>query len=178
MKLLIVLSAGVVLVLSACDTMHSPISNGGYDPLMVPGGGVKASGAESGFRAGDHVRAMMDSTTFFKQLPKGDADADKILTRETPMKVIRVADNYLQVELDSTGEVGYVPSIMVENPNAQAVDNTRSPGEYQVYPPLPSRDPVGVPPDGAIPMVIEPDAPVRPAPGDNADPVPPIEPIR
>jgi hypothetical protein len=176
MKPLTALFAGAVLGLTACDTMHSPMSSTEYDPLLPPGGGIKMSDSQPGLRAGDHVRALMDSTTFFKQLPKGDADADKILARDTQMKIIRVADNYLQVELDNTGEVGYVPTIMVENTNAQPVDIPRSPGEYQVYPPLPARDPAAVPPEGAIPTVIDPDAPARSAPGTNAGPVPPIEP--
>jgi len=88
------------------------------------------------------------------------------------------------VELDTTGEVGFVPSVMVENPNARPVPPTLPPGAIQVYPPLPgagaavplpSVDPAGAPPEGAIPTIIDPDAPASPPPA-AAEPRPPVEP--
>jgi hypothetical protein len=185
MKPLRYLSAAALLGLAACDTMNAPLSSSDFDPLLSPGGGVKLAVSQPAFRPADHVRAAMDNTAFFKQLPKGDADADKTLIRDTQMKVIRVAGSYLQVELDATGEVGYVPSVMIENPSAQPVSRPGSPGEMQVYPPLPgdgnaaplpSVDPLGQPPDGAIPTVIDPEAPAPPATGPGAEPVPPIDP--
>ena len=42
------------------------------------------------FAAGQFVRAVMDNTAFFKERPKGDADADKLLARGTSMKVISI----------------------------------------------------------------------------------------
>ncbi len=165
--------------------MNSPISSSDFNPLLPPGGGVPLAGDQPGFRAGDHVRAMMDNTAFFKRLPKGDADADKTLVRDTKMKIIRVAGSYLQVELDNTGEVGYVPAIMVEEPTTKAAALPGSPNEYQVYPPLPGSgggtalppvDPAGQPPEGAIPTVIDPEAPAAPTAAAEADPVAPIEP--
>jgi hypothetical protein len=169
--------------------MNSPISSGDFDPLLPPGGGIKTTAGQAGFKAGDHVRASMDGTAFFKRLPKGDADADKTLIRNTNMKVIRVSGSYLQVELDNTGEVGYVPAVMVENPNAQPPALPLSPDAIPVYPPLPgpgngtplpSVDPTGVPPEGAIPTVIDPEAPSALPPSSvpptAVDPVPPINP--
>ena len=150
--------------------MNSPISSGDFDPLLPPGSGLKTMASQPGFKAGDHVRATMDGTAFFKQLPKGDADADKTLIRNTNMKVNRVAGSYLQVELDNTGEVGYVPAVMVENPNAQPVSLPPLPDSIPVYPPLPSAGPGAVPPEGAIPTVIDPETPA------TVDPVPPINP--
>jgi hypothetical protein len=134
----------------------------------------------------------MDNTAFFKTRPKGEADADKLLTRGTSMKVISTSDSYLKVELDS-GEVGFVPSVMLEDPNVAAQVPITAPGEYQVYPPLPGSgigqplpvvDPAGMPPEGAIPTVIDPDAPAATAPvapvtpltDQFAAPVPPVEP--
>ena len=184
MKPLPLLSAAAALGLAACDTMNAPISSSDFNPLLPPGGGVKVADKPAGFKPGEHVRAAMDGTAFFKKLPKGDVDADKTLSRDTNMKVIRIAGSYLQVELDHTGEVGYVPAVMVEDPNARPVAPTTSPGEYQVYPPLPgaggniplpSVDPAGAPPDGAIPTVIDPEAPST-APVTGTDPVPPVEP--
>ena len=173
MKLLPLLSAAVALGLVACDTMNSPISSGDFNPLLPPGSGIRLADAPVPLKPGDHVRAIVENTAFFNKLPKGDADADKILSRDTAMKVIRIAGTYLQVELDSSGEVGYVPSVMVEDRNTRPTPPPGSPTDIQVYPPppgtptpgtptpapLPAVDPAPLPPDGAIPTVIDPDAP-------------------
>lgn len=173
------ISALAFLSLAACETMTGPVTNGGYNPLLPAGGGNRSTPATSTmFSAGQFVRASMDNTAFFKTRPNGDADADKLLTRGTSMKVISTSDSYVKVELDS-GEVGFIPSVMLEDPNAATQAPTTAPGEYQVYPPLPDNgfgqplptvDPAGQPPEGAIPTVIDPDAPTA------AAPVPPVEP--
>lgn len=160
--------------------MNRPITSGDFDPLRPPGAdqaGTTVSG--SVFAAGQFVRAAMDNTAFFKTRPKGDTDADKLIARGTSMKVISSADSYVKVELDS-GEVGWVPSVMIEDPNAPSPQygspfGAPNPGEYQVYPPvggygtaLPPVTPGELPPEGAIPTVIDPEAPSSP------DPVPPV----
>ncbi len=176
MKRISVIPALVAMGLTACDTMTRPVTGGSFDPLQAPGGeqtGMTANGAT--FAAGQFVRSIMDNTAFFKTRPKGDADADKLLPRGTSMKVISSGDSYVKVELDS-GEVGWVPSVMLEDPNAVApsVDAFASPntGEYQVYPPLggtlPSVNSFEAPPENAIPTVIDPEAPA------NNSPVPPV----
>ena len=182
MKLLPVLSVAVALGLVACDTTNSSISSGAFNPLLPPGSGVRLADAPVPLKPGDHVRAIVDNTAFFNKLPQGDADADKILPRDTPMKVIRIAGTYFQVELDSTGEVGYVPSVMVEDRNASPPQppgtlppgtlppgtlppgtlppgtlppGTLPPGTLPPAP-VPAVNPAVVPPDGAIPTVIDP----------------------
>lgn len=195
MKCTPAISAIAAICLVACDTMSGPITSGGYDPLLPAGSGNSSTDRSIGvvFSAGQFVRASMDNTAFFKTRPSGSADADKLLRRGTSMKVISINSSYVKVELDS-GEIGFVPSVMLEDPNAapQAVTTT-APGEYQVYPPLPGTgigqplpplDPAGLPPEGAIPTVIDPDAPASPPPvppvSSNADsiatPVAPVEP--
>jgi len=180
MKCTPALSLVAVLSLAACDTMTTPLSSGGYDPLGPPGGKINSSAVDTGpiFKAGQFVRAAMDNTALFKVRPKGDADADKLLKRGTSMKVISTSGSYVKVELDS-GEIGFVPSVMVEDPNAVPATQIASPGEYQVYPPLPGAgmgeplptiDPTGLPPEGAIPTVIDPGATVP------TTPVPPVTP--
>ena len=179
MKCIPVLSAITVLSLVACDTMTRPISSGDFDPLRPPGGNVGATTTTSPtFKAGQFVRASMDNTAFFKIRPKGDADADKLLTRGTSMKAISYSGSYVKVELDS-GEIGFVPAVMLEDPNAAPQVPLTSPGEYQVYPPLPGTglveplppiDPAGLPPEGAIPTIIDPEAPSL------TTPVPPVTP--
>jgi hypothetical protein len=195
MKCIPAISAIAAMSLVACDTMTGPITRGGYDPLLPAGssgGSASSQNAGTTFSAGQFVRASMDNTAFFKSRPTGEADADKLLKRGASMKVISISNSYVKVELDS-GEIGYVPSVMLEDPNAAPQTYTTAPGEYQVYPPLPGTgigqplpalDPTGLPPEGAIPTVIDPDAPANPAPvppatptADSfATPVPPVEP--
>lgn len=179
MKCIPALSAFAVLGLVSCDTMTAPISSGDFDPLRPPGGNVGSGvNTTAAFKAGQFVRASMNNTAFFKNKPKGDGDADKLLPQGTSMKVVTTSGSYVKVELDS-GEVGFVPSVMLEDPNAASAVPTTNPGEYQVYPPLPGTgvgeplpplDPTGLPPDGAIPTVIDPDAPAP------TTPVPPVTP--
>lgn len=179
MKSIPALTAIAALGLAACDTMSTPISSGGFDPLSAPGS-ERGSTAPAGptFSAGEFVRAAIDNTAFYRVKPKNDGDADKLLPRGTSMKVISTSGSYLKVELDS-GDIGFVPAVMVENPNA--VPSAPMPGtnEYQVYPPLPGSgmgaplpplDPAGLPPEGAIPTVIDPEAP------GSETPVPPVTP--
>lgn len=180
MKCIPALSAMAVLALAGCETMNQPISSGDFDPLRPPGGNIGPRvNTNSGFKAGQFVRSSMDNTAFFKSKPSGDADADKLLTRGTSMRVISNSDSYTKVELDS-GEVGFVPTVMLEDPNMTLpATPTVNPGEYQVYPPLPQTgvgeplppvDPAGMPPAGSIPTVIDPDAP------SSNTPVPPVTP--
>ncbi|MBC8125849.1 MAG: hypothetical protein H8M99_01695 [Gloeobacteraceae cyanobacterium ES-bin-144] len=156
--------------------MNRPLTSGDFDPLSAPGsqsGTRTVTGAS--FKAGQFVRATIDNTAFFKNRPKSEGDADKLLPRGTSMKVISTSDTFVKVELDS-GEIGFVPSIMLEDPNAVPGAPVTNPGEIQVYPPsgytqpLPPLDPTGVPPDGAIPTVIDPEAPAV------NTPVPPVTP--
>ncbi|MES2475529.1 MAG: hypothetical protein V4640_07095 [Verrucomicrobiota bacterium] len=180
MKCILALAPLAALGLVACETMNTPISSGSFDPLNAPGSQRDSNAVQAPtFTAGQFVRASMNSTAFFKERPKGDADADKVLARGTSMKVITTSGSYVKVELDS-GEIGFVPSVMLEDPNAVAAAPIQGANEFQVYPPLPGAsgpieplptfDPSGLPPEGAIPTVIDPDAPAVTAP------VPPVTP--
>ncbi len=175
--------------------MNQPISSGDFDPLRPPGGNIGTpAAATSGpsYTAGQFVRAAIPNTAFYKKRPTGDGDADKLLKQGSSMKVISKSSSYLKVELDS-GEIGFVPTVMVEDPNAAPALATTMPGEFQVYPPLtgdiggplPIIDPAGLPPEGAIPTVIDPEAPslIQPVPTPDiqgadsfATPVPLVEP--
>jgi len=175
MKRILAMPAVISLALTACETMNESVSSGAFDPLRPPGSGQPTlSAASPSFAAGRFVRAVMDNTAFFKKPPKGDADADKLLTRGTSMKVISSGESYVKVELDS-GEIGWVPSLMLEDPSVAGPSadpfGTPNPGEFQVYPPtggydatLPAVNPAEMPPAGSIPTVIDPDAPANSAP--------------
>lgn len=178
MKCLPAFAAVATLGLAACDTMNSSLnSSGDFDPLRPPGSNSASTTATGPlFTAGQFVRASMDNTAFFKSRPKGDGDADKLLPRGTSMKVVSTSGSYLKVELDS-GEVGFVPAVMVEDPSAMPA-STVMPGEYQVYPPLPTGvgeslpviDPAGLPPEGSIPTIIDPEAPAIQTPVPSVTP--------
>lgn len=165
------LPAVIAMGLTACDPMTGPVTSGDFDPLRPPGSGSNLSSAVGpAFSAGQFVRTSMDNVAFFRNRPKGDADADKLLPFGVSMKVISTSDSYVKVELDS-GEVGYVPSLMLEDPNAASSIPVVNPNEYQVYPPvgdfavpLPAVTPAEQPPGGAIPTVIDPEAPVAEPP--------------
>jgi hypothetical protein len=150
---------------------------------LAPAGGSVSTRSESSgasFKPGQFVRATIDNTAFFSKRPKGDGDADKLLARDTQMKVISSDSSYVKVELDS-GEVGFVPTVMVNDPSSVAA----APGSnaVQVYPPvgptggiepLPTFDTSELPPPGAIPPIIpvDPNAPAPLPAGTNAPATP------
>lgn len=182
MKYIPVVSAAAALALAACESMNAPLTTSGdFDPLAPAGGVVKSGGSTSTatFKPGQFVTALIDNTAFFLKRPKGDADADKLLPRNTQMKVISADSSYVKVELDS-GEVGFVPAVMVNDPNAPVpVDSTG--GLYMPLPesgpvePLPNLVPSNMPPDG-IPPIIDPSIPPPSDPGAAPVPTPPAPP--
>lgn len=160
--------APLALVMASCET-GSVVSSGDFDPLTPPGSTQTPTAASRGLKPGAYVRASME-TAFFKNRPKGDATAEKTLPANTEMKVISDDGSFAKVELNS-GEVGYVPSVLVSDPGAQP---TISPNAIQVYPPVPGSVPPIVDPNTpTISPVIDPDAPVVP----DAPPVPESEPL-
>lgn len=181
MRILCLGAIPAFLSLVACEMMNAPISgDGSFDPLAAPGSGMNNADTAYGptITPGQFVTANIPNTAFYKSKPKGTEDADKLLNLGTNMKIVSNDGNYVKVELDS-GEVGWVPSVMVtsSNPELAPID-----GAYQVYPalpdaggldPLPMIDPGGLPPEGAIPTIIDPDAPA-PVPGAplTVDPAP------
>jgi hypothetical protein len=216
MKCIPVVSAIAVLGLVACDSLTGPLTSGDFDPLRPPGGNVRSPSLTAGasFAAGQFVRTTIDNAAFFKSRPKGNANAEKLLKRGVSMKVISSSGSYSKVELDS-GEIGFIASVVLESSGAAAPQPQGiAPGQYQVYPPLPGSgsgtplpssiggeplpalDPKGLPPEGAIPTVIDPEAPASktpmpvvtpttetfptpaptPPPAPEPAPIPPIEP--
>ena len=167
----IVISA-LAVVLASCETGQLT-TGGNFDPLTAPGSGRSPQLAQTGLRPGSFVRNSIDNAAFFNKRPKGDAEADRQLPANTEMKVISDDGSFVKVELNS-GEVGYVPSVLVSDQNAAAVP-TVSPDAIQVYPALPGSIPPALPDTGSptIPPVIDPDAPVNP----DLPPVPDVPPV-
>ncbi len=162
----------VILALPACETMNSPVTSSSFDPLTPPGSSIRSTvdAYDDALKPGQFVTATIPNTAFYKAKPGPNQDADKLLDRGTAMKIVAVESSVVKVELDS-GEVGYVPAVMITNPQNTPVADVLpyyEDGTFQVYPPLPGGtpteplpiiDPSGLPPDGAIPAIIDPDAP-------------------
>jgi hypothetical protein len=174
------------LAIVSCEMVNQPITSSSFDPLVTPGGGVKTDNPTFGpeLSPGSFVTATIPNTAFYRNKPKAGEDASKLLTQGTNMKIVSPESDFVQVELDS-GEVGWVPAVMISS-GMSATETFPTDGTYQVYPPLPDTGPIeplppidagGLPPEGAIPAIIDPDAPV-PAPGDpiKIDPVPELKP--
>lgn len=174
------------LAIVSCEMVNQPITSSSFDPLVTPGGGIKSDTPAFGpeLSPGSFVTATIPNTAFYRNKPKAGEDATKLLTQGTNMKIVSPESDFVQVELDS-GEVGWVPTVMISSGMA-ATETFPTDGTYQVYPPLPDSGPIeplppidagGLPPEGAIPAIIDPDAPVPP-PGDpiTIDPVPDLKP--
>jgi|APCry1669189034_1035192.scaffolds.fasta_scaffold71836_2 hypothetical protein len=138
----------------------------GFNPLEQPGNHRRPAITQTnGFSAGQFVQAAVDNTAFFKSNPNSNSSADKLLRQGTSMKVISGDSVNVKVELDS-GEIGYVPAVMLFNPNsAPQPSETITPG----YPPLPTNgngngeplpviDPSEQPPNNATPTLADPSA--------------------
>jgi hypothetical protein len=185
MKLNLLLPATAFLGLAACQNSGGPVSSGDFDPLRPPGSQLNLATADTipTLRPGQFVETAMDNTAFFKNRPKGNADADKLLNRGVSMKIVQKDASYLKVEIDDTGEVGWVPAVMVVDPQAAPAGLETNPGEFQVYPPppgglntLPLLDPAGQPPAGAIPQIVDPTAPaIIPLDPTTTPPIAPVE---
>ena len=165
-------AASVLLVsCGAFSNFGKPLS-GDFDPLSSPGGSAAvqpgAAVVAPTYKSGQWVETAMANAAFFKAIPRGNARADKVLPAATPMKVVSTKDTYVKVELDS-GEVGYVPEIMViargsSAPGPVVPDYTPIPPPVDpaTGTPTPAPTPGGVPP---VVPVVPPPGPPAPAPG-------------
>lgn len=166
MKANLLLTAPFALALSACDPTGASLDNTGIDPLRPPAGNVDTTDRGTVLRPGEFVSAAINNTAFYKAKPKEDQQADKLLSQGTPMKIIALSGNFTQVELDS-GEVGFVPTVMISTGNAELTPLEGAPDSLVPIinlddsVPLPDLDPSTAPP-------------VAPGGLPPADPAPPI----
>ena len=145
------LLSGVALGLASCGAIKNvqqPLSdNGSFDPLSGPGNQSSSSSRSSNLNAssgvsftpGQWIETSMPNSAFFKVIPKGDATADKVLQVGAPLKYISTQGSYVKVELDS-GDVGYVPEIMVTDRAAAASLPNIPPPIVPDAPPIPDED--------------------------------------
>ena len=174
MKTPIILSSCGLALMVSCDTMNRPSPGAGFDPLQTPGTQLASQSVDGPrtIRPGQFVVATIDNTAFYNQRPGAQAEADQLLRRGTSMKVISTSGSFFRVELDS-GEVGFVPRVMVEDPSTLADDSSSEfdihPAGFDAEPTIPEAED---PTDGSIPPVIEPIPDPTPSPTPDTGHVP------
>ncbi len=177
----------MVFGLASCGTLRNTMSSlkqplsgdGDYDPLMAPGaqrGGGQLVQTET-YRSGEWVRTSVAGASFFRKLPRGNARADQLLRKGTPMRVISTKGSYLKAQLES-GDVGYVPGIMVEGRTASS--SKRKTTKRRAKKKVPKK----IPDYGDVPPIIDPtdpedvtvptDSTIPPAPTDLPDAPPAV----
>ena len=108
----LVASTLAVAAMSSCSDMNRPLDSS-VNPLDSRGS-RDAEGVDVSIPAympGQWLETTIPSTAFFYAI-SATAQPDKILPVGTVLKVITTEGTYVQVELES-GDVGYVPAIMV-----------------------------------------------------------------
>ncbi len=100
--------------LLGCSEVYSPVGSG-YNtqahPRAVPADGYESDA--SLFTPGSYLQTLSPHTAFFLAFPRFEDRPHKILPDYTDVKVVSLKGTYVKVELVDSGEVGYVPSIML-----------------------------------------------------------------
>lgn len=100
--------------LLGCSEIYRPTGSG-YNaqghPRAVPADGYESDA--SLFTPGSYLQTLSPHTAFFLTFPRFEDRPYKILPDYTDVKVVSLKGTYVKVELVNTGEVGYVPSIML-----------------------------------------------------------------
>lgn len=126
MKSSTLLPFAAALSLASCgqiaSSLQQPITSD-YNPLDGPSApslrnrSFQPTGPT--YQPGEWVETAMPNSTFFFKIPRGNASADQVLSKGSPLKVISTKGSYVKVELEG-GSVGYVPAIMVAEPSTAA----------------------------------------------------------
>lgn len=156
-------------LLVSCDFFQQPLGGSDeYNPLDVPGGTTTAGAADPygpAFTPGTFLQTVSPSTSFFLKFPKEDDQPSKILPDYTDVKVISSRGSYVKVEVVDTGDVGFVPSVMLgEKRSPEEIPVTPSATDVPTIPGATQNPdvPPAIAPEPEIPG-IEPPQPVDPA---------------
>ena len=148
----------LALPLVSCDSFNQPLGGGVANPLDPPGseGVIPTTTTDTYgplFTAGTFLQTVSPQTAFFPTFSKPEDQPAKTLGDFTDVKVISSKGSYVKVEVVDTGEVGYVPSVMLgEKRSPNEVPVTPGAGEIPVTP--------GLTPDPTVPA--SPDIPATP----------------
>ena len=107
-------SALIWCSLVSCNNDHRPSSGGrGWSgpPRAIPADELDAYGPD--FTPGSYLQTINPSSPFFMSYPRIEDQPYKLLPDSTEVKVVSLKGSYAKVEVVRSGEVGYVPSIML-----------------------------------------------------------------
>lgn len=153
--------SSLALVLVSCDFNQPLPGNDAYNPLNPPGSGTQIGVTDPygpSISAGSFLQTVSANTAFFSKFPQGTDQPTKTLPNYTDVKVISSKGSYAKVEVVNTGEVGYVPTVMLgEKRSPNEVPVTGGAGEVPVTP--------GIAPEPEIPDIQPPEVgdPSQPA---------------
>jgi len=132
--------ASLSMALVSCDLFNKPLGGSdAYNPLNAPGAGSTTPEDPYGptFSPGTFLQTVSPSTALFAQFPKETDQPTKTLPDYTDVKVVSTRGSYVKVEVVDTGEVGYVPSVMLgEKRSPNEIPVTPGAGEIPVTPGL------------------------------------------
>ena len=98
-----------------CSEIYQPTGGTRYDAFgntgMNPTQNTQALGPE--LTPGRYLQTISNSTAFFVNYPGIEDRPNQILSDYVDVKVVSTKGPYVKVEVVNTGEVGYVPSIML-----------------------------------------------------------------
>jgi len=109
------------IALASCD-FNQPIPNQTAYDLGIPYGSEQPQETGStnlNQSVGSYLQVVTPSATLYSTYPKGNEQPSKILSTGSEVKVISMKGSYLKVEVVNTGDVGYVPSIMLGEKRSQ-----------------------------------------------------------
>ena len=107
-------SALIWCSLVSCNNDHRPSSGGrGWSgpPRAIPADELDDYGPD--FTPGSYLQTINPSSPFFMSYPRIEDQPYKLLPDSTEVKVVSLKGSYAKVEVVRSGEVGYVPSIML-----------------------------------------------------------------
>ncbi|MFK7909139.1 MAG: hypothetical protein AB8F34_00910 [Akkermansiaceae bacterium] len=146
----LILPVGACIGMVSCESLNKPLSGSdSFNPLDGPGTAVAAENSDPygpAFTPGTFLQTVSPSTSFFKAYPKDNDQPTKILADYTDVKVVSSKGSYVKVEVVDTGDVGYVPSVMLGEKRApedipDSGSPTDVPGEVAPDPVAPSIEP-------------------------------------
>ena len=113
--------------LVSCSNSYRPSSSDrGWSgpPRAIPADELDDYGPD--FTPGSYLQTINPSSPFFMSYPRIEDQPYKLLPDSTEVKVVSLKGSYAKVEVVLSGEVGYVPSIML--------GEKRSPNEVPLTP--------------------------------------------
>ena len=100
--------------LVSCSNSYRPSSSDrGWSgpPRAIPADELDDYGPD--FTPGSYLQTINPSSPFFMSFPRIEDQPYKLLPDSTEVKVVSLKGSYAKVEVVRSGEVGYVPSIML-----------------------------------------------------------------